>query len=629
MPKIVDSLAEFLTASITELNQIETLFLPNGCLDGEIPVNFFTLLEQQTAKLKSLNLRNNRLASNELNALIACLEARAKCAVKLESINLYGVSRLTQEMNNKLAPLCTVLIAENSTTLPPPVQLPDGWSLPEQFGNAELLESFAVAKSKRKAADNVRKFRSPRHNYKRPLAESDHMASNLPISALALKNSAVLFSPRYKKETKPAKVQTLQARLDPSRNIVNKRAKLLIGANDNTLTFHFAKIYSSNTMNPIQHVNAEVYAHFRLARPYNHLVRETPAKTGSGMFGWYQAAPAVHKEYFIANYVAPLDLADYLNQFQTTSEWPPAEPDSIDMRVNACLALLLELICLHNQGIIHLDVKIENCFYESKHRIKLIDFEDSQQITPAQKITYPRGFGTPYNIAPEVLQCTAREYNVNLDYYACGVTLCMIFNIFIDQDAVPLPKALQEIAARYSVDLANLFSGLLNCNPNNRTHIQHVFSEMYKLYPEFTSKCMEVKRLHIIKQLRADSAAYPAVAAISQPLLDNLPPATDFTAFMNSLFRLYYVNFYMQIFRHGADSPENRALVQTAVQKLYAQPDKDLRECVGVYFVDNEIEQNLKDVMQSMMSTPVSAAATTTSTTANQKLNAKTTLVGT
>lgn len=62
---------------------------------------------------------------------------------------------------------------------------------------------------------------------------------------------------------------------------------------------------------------------------------------------------------------------------------------------------------LHSLGIVHRDIKPENMLYEKKTKlVKIIDFGISSKIKPGEFLS--SRVGTPYYIAPEVLQ---KHYN--------------------------------------------------------------------------------------------------------------------------------------------------------------------------------------------------------------------------
>ncbi|KAL4488264.1 hypothetical protein ABPG73_001675 [Tetrahymena malaccensis] len=78
----------------------------------------------------------------------------------------------------------------------------------------------------------------------------------------------------------------------------------------------------------------------------------------------------------------------------------------------------------HSKNICHRDLKPENILYESNKPgalIKLVDFGTSIAYNPQEKMK--QQFGTPYYIAPEVLE---RKYDNKCDIWSCGVILYIL-----------------------------------------------------------------------------------------------------------------------------------------------------------------------------------------------------------
>lgn len=78
----------------------------------------------------------------------------------------------------------------------------------------------------------------------------------------------------------------------------------------------------------------------------------------------------------------------------------------------------------HSKKVVHRDLKPENLLLDKdteNPKIKIIDFGTSQMFDPAKKMN--KKFGTPYYIAPEVLN---RAYNEKCDVWSCGVILYIL-----------------------------------------------------------------------------------------------------------------------------------------------------------------------------------------------------------
>lgn len=81
---------------------------------------------------------------------------------------------------------------------------------------------------------------------------------------------------------------------------------------------------------------------------------------------------------------------------------------------------------LHSHGIIHRDLKPENIIFENLGKdqlnLKLIDFGTSRKILENEKLS--TRMGTPYYIAPEVLQ---KNYDRKCDVWSLGVIMYILF----------------------------------------------------------------------------------------------------------------------------------------------------------------------------------------------------------
>lgn len=74
---------------------------------------------------------------------------------------------------------------------------------------------------------------------------------------------------------------------------------------------------------------------------------------------------------------------------------------------------------LHNQGVVHRDLKPGNIFIEHGH-LKIGDYGLSRRISGSERDELSRGVGTPYYMAPEIKN---GNYTASIDIYACGVIL--------------------------------------------------------------------------------------------------------------------------------------------------------------------------------------------------------------
>jgi serine/threonine protein kinase len=100
------------------------------------------------------------------------------------------------------------------------------------------------------------------------------------------------------------------------------------------------------------------------------------------------------------------------------------------MEENTAIALIVQ-VCrglhyIHNQGIIHRDVKPDNILVTPAGEAKLTDLGLIKQVLVDQDLTKTgRGLGTPHFMAPEQFR-DAKHVDVRCDVYALGATLYMM-----------------------------------------------------------------------------------------------------------------------------------------------------------------------------------------------------------
>ena len=78
----------------------------------------------------------------------------------------------------------------------------------------------------------------------------------------------------------------------------------------------------------------------------------------------------------------------------------------------------------HEHGVVHRDLKLDNCLLETQEpgsRLKVIDFGTATEWTPGQR--FADKMGTPYYIAPEVL---SRNYTEKCDLWSVGVCIYIL-----------------------------------------------------------------------------------------------------------------------------------------------------------------------------------------------------------
>ncbi|XP_060060006.1 ribosomal protein S6 kinase-related protein isoform X3 [Erinaceus europaeus] len=147
--------------------------------------------------------------------------------------------------------------------------------------------------------------------------------------------------------------------------------------------------------------------------------------------------------------------------------------------------LVLVLCYLHDLGIIHRDVKMENILLDERGHLKLTDFGLSRHLPQgAQAYTI---CGTLQYMAPEVL--SGGPYNHAADWWSLGVLLLSLaigkYPVAAERDHVAMLASVthcdSEIPASLNQGLSLLLHELLSQNPLHRLRYLHHF----QLHPFF------------------------------------------------------------------------------------------------------------------------------------------------
>ncbi|EGR29659.1 protein kinase domain protein [Ichthyophthirius multifiliis] len=119
--------------------------------------------------------------------------------------------------------------------------------------------------------------------------------------------------------------------------------------------------------------------------------------------------------YLITEYCGGGELFERIKQMESFSEREAAD---------YMKQILSAIVYCHSKGVVHRDLKPENLLFDSKNQnsnLKVIDFGTSRKIDPTKKMT--KRLGTPYYIAPEVLQ---KNYDEKCDIWSCGIIMYIL-----------------------------------------------------------------------------------------------------------------------------------------------------------------------------------------------------------
>ena len=119
--------------------------------------------------------------------------------------------------------------------------------------------------------------------------------------------------------------------------------------------------------------------------------------------------------FIITEYLRGEELFEKITKLQSLNEKHTAK----------IMKQILSAVCyMHSRDIIHRDLKPENIIFENKNLdLKIIDFGTSREIKKNENLK--EIFGTPYYIAPEVLN---KNYNKKCDIWSCGVIMYILIS---------------------------------------------------------------------------------------------------------------------------------------------------------------------------------------------------------
>lgn len=143
--------------------------------------------------------------------------------------------------------------------------------------------------------------------------------------------------------------------------------------------------------------------------------------------------------------------------------------------------LVSALEYLHNKGIAHRDIKLENILLVDNSVVKLIDFGFAvkRENDKEQSDVF---CGTPHYMAPEIT-LKQKHASIPTDIWALGVLLYRLlsgdypFKANSDRELfIKISQGKYEIPSSWNPSLADLLSSIFNLDPSQRPSITNVFS---------------------------------------------------------------------------------------------------------------------------------------------------------
>lgn len=246
---------------------------------------------------------------------------------------------------------------------------------------------------------------------------------------------------------------------------------------------------------------------------------------------------------------------DVTSRVEKLGEMTEAETKSLIFQT------LMAVSHLHSCGIIHRDIKPDNFLFKTKARdspIKLIDFGLSKRVSSSGKLT--SFLGTPYYVAPEVLE--KRPYDFKVDVWSIGVMMYLLltakfpFSGYNHQETFSLIK--KGYVDMYSSD--NLISlseagkkfllKLLTKEPEKRYSVKEALRDPWfdDLNIELTIKGREALTVDVLENLRSFKPKSTLVKEVIRLLVmihddaDEVKKLKDAFFYMDSL-NLGIINF--------------------------------------------------------------------------------------
>ena len=142
---------------------------------------------------------------------------------------------------------------------------------------------------------------------------------------------------------------------------------------------------------------------------------------------------------------------------------------------------------MHNNNIIHRDIKSANIFIDKNDNIKLGDFGIIKIFEPYNKNTYTH-IGTPLYMSPEIY--SNKRYNYKVDIWALGCVLYELITLKYAFNANNLQLLKYKIMngrmdiinSTYSAKLKNIVHKLLNVLPGKVQPTTRLFADDSLLY---------------------------------------------------------------------------------------------------------------------------------------------------
>jgi len=169
---------------------------------------------------------------------------------------------------------------------------------------------------------------------------------------------------------------------------------------------------------------------------------------------------------------------------------------------------------LHKNGIAHLDLKLDNLLLGYRNSLKIIDFDLSQRVED-EKRSFARSKGTTNYRAPELRNRKCSNYKA-ADIYSMGVILFALatglppytesekgeldgwYHLMMKQQNNYWAKITKYV--QVSEDLKELFSGMINEDPEKRLSMEEIRASNWFKGPVLNEEDLEMEMTKILSQ---------------------------------------------------------------------------------------------------------------------------------
>jgi len=225
------------------------------------------------------------------------------------------------------------------------------------------------------------------------------------------------------------------------------------------------------------------------------------------------------------------DGGDLSSRIKDAKKQDPIKPFDPKLCMFWLLQICMALKYLHDNHILHRDLKTANIFLTTKNVVKLGDFGISTvlQNTMACAKTV---CGTPYYFSPEL--CQSKPYNNKSDVWALGVVFYEILTLARPFNAKTLKDLVRKIVvgqyeavpATVPAEMRALCASLLQVNPSMRPSINRI------LESPFVQESLKGFSAELEEQAQKDKSEFdkkpapePAKAPVAQPAPAAAPAA--------------------------------------------------------------------------------------------------------